>query len=162
VERRCDDSEEERTKGEAMAKQYQRSFGLRLANASMRLAVRLGIAPKQTYLLTVLGRRSGKPMTTPVNLVQLDGRRYLVAPFGERAWVKNARAAGRVTLQHGGKRETLAIEPATPEEAGPVLKQYLEHNSTTRSYFDAATAAPASAFVAEAAQHPVFRLTAIG
>jgi len=145
-----------------MAKQYQLNFVLRLANAVMGTAVRLGIAPKQTHLLTVPGRRSGKPMTTPVNPVGLDGRRYLVAPYGERAWVKNARAAGRVTLQRDSKRETMAIEPATPEEAGPVLKQYLAQNSVTRPYFDATADAPVSSFVAEAAQHPVFRLPAIG
>jgi deazaflavin-dependent oxidoreductase (nitroreductase family) len=144
-----------------MAKQYQLNFVLRLANAVMGIAVRLGFAPKQTHLLTVQGRRSGKPMTTPVNLVWLDGRRYLVAPYGERGWVRNARAAGRVTLRRGSKSETMAIEPATSEETGRVLKTYVAQNSITRPYFDATADAPVSTFVAEAAKHPVFRLTAI-
>ena len=50
------------------------------------------------HLLTVRGRKSGLPRTTPVNLIEYQGRRWLVAPYGEVAWVRNVRAAGEVEL----------------------------------------------------------------
>ena len=48
------------------------------------------------HLLTVRGRKSGLPRTTPVNLIEYQGRRWLVAPYREVAWVRNVRAAGEV------------------------------------------------------------------
>ena len=86
------------------------------------------------------------------------GERWLIAPYGERQWVKNARAAGRVTLGRGLQQETLTVEEVGPLEAAPVLKQYLGETPITRSFFKVAADAPLADFVREARQHPVFRL----
>jgi deazaflavin-dependent oxidoreductase (nitroreductase family) len=141
-----------------MALTYRLGTWRRAVNAVVRAFLRAGLAPPRTYLLTVTGRRTGRTYATPVTLVE-DGRdRWLVAPYGEVAWVRNARAAGRVTLGRGRRAETLDAVEVRPEVAGPVLKRYATEVPVTRPFFDARWNAPVAAFVAEAARHPVFRL----
>jgi deazaflavin-dependent oxidoreductase (nitroreductase family) len=84
-----------------MAATYRLGTARRLGNAAITALLRLGLGPRHTYLLTVLGRKTGRPMTTPVTLVETGGRRWLVAPYGDVAWVRNTRAAGRVSLRRG-------------------------------------------------------------
>ena len=95
-----------------MRKTYRRSPGRRALNAVVRPLARLGLTGPRTYLLTVPGRRTGRLWSTPVTIVEHDGHRWLVAPYGERNWVRNARAAGWVNLRRGRRRERLAVEPA--------------------------------------------------
>ena len=141
-----------------MAATYRLGRGRRLMNAMMRAAIRTGIAPGRYVLLTVRGRKSGKPHSTPVIVLAHRGDRWLVAPYGERAWVRNARAAGEVTLNRGRHRETVAIEEVSPEEAAPVLKHYLTQTPITCPFFDVTPESPLADFLREAPQHPVFRL----
>jgi deazaflavin-dependent oxidoreductase (nitroreductase family) len=129
---------------------------VRFVNHLMRLLIRWNIAPAQTYLLTVPGRKSGNLYSTPVSLVQEEGRRWLVSPYGQISWVKNARAAGQVTLSRGGKRETVRIQELGPEESAPVLEKYLRLEKIVQPYFEVTPDSPLEAFVAEAARHPVF------
>jgi deazaflavin-dependent oxidoreductase (nitroreductase family) len=56
-------------------------------------------------LLTVRGRRSGVPRTTPIALVEIDGRRWVIGTFGDTNWVRNLRAAREATLTVGRKRQ---------------------------------------------------------
>jgi hypothetical protein len=91
--------------------------------------------------------------------VELDGKRWLVAPYGTVSWVLNARAAGRVALRHGRKTRDYSIREASPGEAGPVLKRYVALAAISRPYFRAGKDAPVEDFAAEADQHPVFELT---
>jgi deazaflavin-dependent oxidoreductase (nitroreductase family) len=141
-----------------MARPYVLTRPLRLVNAAGRVALRFGLAPPGAYLLSVRGRRSGRRYTTPVALIEEPGRRYLVAPYGEVGWVRNARAAGEVELRRGGRHERLRIHEVEPAEAGPVLRTYARKNRIVRPYFDARHDGPVEAFVAEASRHPVFRL----
>jgi hypothetical protein len=78
------------------ARQFRPSRGRRVGDAIMSVFVRAGLVPS-TYLLTTRGRKTGRPLTHPATVVEQDGRRWLVAPYGEVSWVHNARAAGRVT-----------------------------------------------------------------
>jgi len=78
----------------AIAKTYRLTQVRRFANVLMRLLLRLGLAPRTTMLLTIAGRRTGTPRSTPVTMVEEDGQRWLVAPYGPVGWVHNARAAG--------------------------------------------------------------------
>jgi hypothetical protein len=93
-------------------------------------------------------------------VVEDDGRRWLVAPYGAVSWVHNARAAGRVTLRRRGDRRDYAIREVPAEEAGPILKRYVAvaTATATRPYFGADKNAPVEDFVAEADRHPVFEL----
>jgi deazaflavin-dependent oxidoreductase (nitroreductase family) len=124
----------------------------------MRAALRLGLAPKRYYLLTVTGRRTGQPRSTPVIVSELDGARWIVSPYGERGWTKNARAAGRVTLSRGGSHETVSLREVPAVEAAPVLKQYLRDTPITRPFFGVTPESSLQAFEQEAPRHPVFRI----
>jgi deazaflavin-dependent oxidoreductase (nitroreductase family) len=141
----------------APARQFRPSRGRRVGDAIIGVFVRAGLVPS-TYLLTTRGRRTGRPLTHPATVVDQDGRRWLVAPYGEVSWVHNARAAGRVTLRRRGDRRDYAVREVAPGEAGPVLKRYVAVATATRPYFDADKDAPVEDFVAEAGRHPVFEL----
>ena len=141
-----------------MATGYRLSTTRRLVNALVQPLIRLGLAGRHTYLLTVEGRKSGRCYSTPVKLVVEGDKRWLVAPYGERNWVKNARAAGWVELSRAGHRERLRISQAEADEAGPVLREYLRHTPVTRPFFDARGDDPVETFIEEASRHPVFRL----
>jgi len=62
-------------------------------------------------------------------------------------------------MRHGRTKREYALREASPAEAGPVLKRYVEVAAKTRSQFDATKDSPAADFVAEADRHPVFELT---
>jgi hypothetical protein len=94
-----------------------------------------------------------------VTLVEAEARRWLVSPYGEVAWVRNARAAGRVTLARGRHAETVTVRELPPAESAPVLKRYITEVPITRPYFDVRPESPLDAFVAEASRHPVFLIT---
>jgi deazaflavin-dependent oxidoreductase (nitroreductase family) len=142
----------------AMAATYRLGLGRRLLNLVVRGALRAGIAPPRYALLTVPGRRSGIPHSTPVIVLRRGADRWLVAPYGERQWVRNARAAGRVTLSRGRRRVTVPVEEVGAEEAGPVLREYVAQTPITRPFFAAPPDTPLADFVREAPRHPVFRL----
>ena len=141
-----------------MASRYRLGPGRRAVNRLVRLLLRLGLMPGPTYLLTVRGRRTGRPLSTPVTLVEEGGTRWLVAPYGDVGWVRNARAAGGVTLSRGRRSETLPIRELAPGDAAPVLQRYLARVPITRPYFDATPASPLTALLEEASRHPVFLL----
>jgi deazaflavin-dependent oxidoreductase (nitroreductase family) len=142
-----------------MAATYRLTPARRAANRVVRLLLTLGLMPGPTYLLTVPGRRTGRPLSTPVTLVEEGGQRWLVAPYGEVPWVRNARAAGRVTLRRGRRAETVSLRALGAAEAAPVLQRYVTRVPITRPYFDVTPDSPLTAFEAEAARHPVFALT---
>jgi hypothetical protein len=93
-----------------------------------------------------------------VTLVEENGERWLVAPYGEVGWVKNARAAGQVTLERGRRSETVGIAELLPNEAAPVLKKYLSRLLVVRPFFDVTPKSQIADFVNEAPRHPVFRI----
>jgi deazaflavin-dependent oxidoreductase (nitroreductase family) len=137
---------------------YRKSLWRRALNALVRPLARLGLAGRRTHVLTVLGRRSGKPWSTPVSIVETGGGRWLVAPYGERNWVLNARAAGWVELRRGRSQERWSVEEVGPEAAVPVLRDYYRRFAVTRPFFDVTLDSPESAWLAEAPRHPVFAL----
>jgi len=141
-----------------MASTYRLTPSRRAANRLVRLLLRLGLMPGPTYLLTVPGRRTGRPLSTPVTLVKEGDTRWLVAPYGDVAWVRNARAAGQITLSRGTRSETLPIRELPPAEAAPVLQRYITRVPITRPYFDAKPDSPLGDFITEAPRHPVFHL----
>lgn len=90
--------------------------------------------------------------------METGGQRWLVAGYGPANWVRNARAAGEVTLSRGGHQRRYAVAEPTPGEAVRVLRKYLTDIRVTRPYFDARPASPDSAIEAELARHPVLGL----
>ncbi len=118
----------------------------------------IGLAGPRTHLLTVPGRRTGKLWSTPVSIVEKEGKRWLVAPYGDRNWVRNARAAGWVQLQRGRRDERLVVEELSAADAVPVLREYYRQGRVTRPFFGVSLASSDEDWLAEAARHPVFEL----
>ncbi len=139
-------------------KPYRRSYWRRALNAVVRPLARLGLAGPRTHLLTVPGRKTGQLWSTPVSIVERDGDRWLVAPYRDRNWVKNARAAGWVELRRGRRKERLAVEELSAEDAVPVLRRYYELSRVARPMFDVDSASSEPDWLAEATRRPVFRL----
>jgi deazaflavin-dependent oxidoreductase (nitroreductase family) len=144
-----------------MARTYRVGPFVRITNAFMTTLLRRGVEAGGNVLLTVPGRKSGAPRTTPVTILTWNGERYLQSPFGEVNWVRNLRAAGQATLTRGRQTEAIAVVAVSPAEAAQVYKATIaSYPSFVRRYFDVATDAPIEAFEAEAARHPMFRIVA--
>ena len=141
-------------------REFHMSAADRVGNAVFSMLTRAGIGP--AHLLTTRGRKTGRPRTTPVILVQQDQQRWLVAPYGAVSWVLNARAAGRVTLRRGRDRHDYTIRELPPAESGPILQRYIRIAPAARRWFQAGKDSPAEDFIAEADRHPVFELTPVG
>ncbi len=146
-----------------MSKTLHHNFVDRINDALITTLLRAGVKMGTASLLTVRGRKSGQPHTVPVLLVEQDGERWLVAPYGVVQWVRNIRAAGTATLTRGRRSEVISVTELPAQEAAPVLKQYLllQHAADVRSYFDATKDSPLEAFEREAARHPVFQITTV-
>lgn len=144
-----------------MANTLHLTFADRLNDAVLTTLLRAGIKVGTMSLLTVRGRKSGRPRTIPVLLVERDGQRWLVAPYGVVQWVRNIRAAGTATLTRGRRSEAISVSELPAREAAPVLKQYLavQHAADVQAYFEATKDSPLEAFEREAARHPVFKIT---
>ncbi len=100
---------------------------LRLFNPLARRLISAGMptgAPN--ILLTVRGRRSGKPRTVPVSMLEFDGRRFVQASYGESGWAANLRAAGEATITDHGRRVPVQAVELPPEEAGAILRRALQ------------------------------------
>ncbi|MCR6490570.1 nitroreductase family deazaflavin-dependent oxidoreductase [Amycolatopsis sp. OK19-0408] len=143
-----------------MAREYRLGVTRKAANVLVRalLARGLPITGGTGFLLTTRGRKSGVDRTTPVNVLEVDGDRWLVSPYGRVGWVHNLRADATARLWRGRRRETWEVEEADAATAGRILRVYVRKIPVTAPFFDAKLGDPADVFAAEADRHPVFRL----
>ncbi|MBL8775957.1 MAG: nitroreductase family deazaflavin-dependent oxidoreductase [Acidimicrobiales bacterium] len=100
-------------------------FTLRVMNPTVAWLARHGISLLGSRELRIVGRRSGLVRTNVVNVLELDGRRYLVAPRGTTEWVRNLRAAGEGELRIGRRVEAFAALEVDDADKLPVLRAYL-------------------------------------
>lgn len=134
------------------------SSGEKLFNRLFGFLAGMGIAPSFIYLLEVKGRKSGKISSTAINLLEINGKQFLVAPRGRTQWVRNAEAAGEVTLKRGARRR-FRLRPLNDSEKPQVLKTYLtNYKSAVGKFFPIAPGAPIEEFAKIAAGYPVFEL----
>lgn len=132
-----------------------------LFNRSFGFLIGLGIGPKFLYLLQVRGRKSGKIYSSPVNLMEVGGKQILVAPRGRTQWVRNAEAAGEITLKRGSSLRQFGLRPIADGEKPALLKEYLDrYASAVKKFFPVAAGSPAEAFRDIAGNYPVFELVA--
>ncbi|MFI6452526.1 nitroreductase/quinone reductase family protein [Streptosporangium amethystogenes] len=117
------------------------------------------LTPRRTATLEVTGRRSGRQISLPIAVTELDGQRYLVAMLGPNAnWVRNVRAAGgRAVLRRRG-REQITLDEVPVTERAPVLRRYLAIAPGARPHVPMNRHAPLSEFEKIAHQYPVFRI----
>ena len=133
----------------------------KLFNRTLGFLVGLGLGPSHIYLLEVRGRKTGKLFSTPVDLLELQGKRYLVAPRGRTQWVRNAEAAGEITLKQGSKRQKFHLHPIPDAEKPPILKAYLDtFKREVQRYFPIPAGSPAESFAAITGSYPAFELLA--
>jgi deazaflavin-dependent oxidoreductase (nitroreductase family) len=90
--------------------------GINLFNALARPLLAAGIPMGFNGLLTVLGRTSGVPRTTPLAIIEVGGRRWIWAPWGEVQWVRNLRAAGRATIEVRRRTSEVTATELDPEQ----------------------------------------------
>ncbi|MGH7301118.1 MAG: nitroreductase/quinone reductase family protein [Candidatus Rokuibacteriota bacterium] len=128
-------------------------------NRAFGVVVGLGLGPRDYYLLQVRGRKTGRRYATPVNLVELQGKRFLVAPRGRTQWVRNAEAAGELTIKRGWNSRRSRIRPLPDGQKPPVLRAYLDRfRLTVQRYFPVPAGSPPEAFAGIAGRYPVFEL----
>lgn len=118
---------------------FERTF-----NRLFGFLVGLGLGFPYNYLLQVRGRKTGKLYSTPIDLLELDGKCYLVAPRGRTQWVRNAEAAGQVTLKKGRQSQTFRLRPLEGSEKLRVLQAYLDRfRREVQTYFPLPAGSPA-------------------
>jgi deazaflavin-dependent oxidoreductase (nitroreductase family) len=137
----------------------------KIFNNMVALFTRAGVSVLGSRVLEVRGRVSGEPRRTPVNLLTLDGRQYLVSPRGHSQWVRNARAAGgELDLLLGRSRSHYRAVELTDEEKVPVLRAYLRRWKAEVGVFFGGVGPDSTdeELAAIAPRHPAFVLEKIG
>lgn len=105
---------------------------------------RLGLAST----LAVAGRKSGAERTVSVNVLEHQGKRYLVSPRGETDWVRNVRASGHAELRRRGHSERIRVSEIAAQDRAPLIAAYrAEWDSQVKRYFEQ---------LPDPADHPTF------
>lgn len=100
---------------------------LKYANKVVTALLRLGVPisrRESPVVLTVPGRKTGKPRSTPVTPMIVDGKRYVVNGYPGADWVRNVRAAGQATCTQGRRTETVRMVELSAAEARPILREF--------------------------------------
>lgn len=128
-------------------------------NRSTAMLALAGLSPRRLVVIEVRGRRSGRLVSLPVVVADLDGERYLVAMLGRQAnWVRNVRAAnGDAVLRHG-RREHVRLREVEPAARAPILQRYLQVAPGARAHVPVDPHAPLAEFERVASDFPVFRI----
>ena len=120
---------------------------------------RLGISLAGHRTLTVRGRKSGEPRTTPVNPLEFEGDTYLVAPRGTTQWVRNLRAVKEGQLKLGRRTHRFRGEEVADADKLPILQAYLDKWAWEVGTFFELPKDPSAEQVREIAHlHPIFRV----
>jgi deazaflavin-dependent oxidoreductase (nitroreductase family) len=140
---------------------YQRPDAItkHIINPLIMALTKLGVSMRGSRVLAVRGRKTGKVQEVPVNPIEVDGARYLVAPRGNTQWVRNLRVAGMAELRVGQRRERIQATELANDAKLPVLRAYLRrwHKETGR-FFGVDAGAPDEELRRRAPDHPVFRI----
>jgi deazaflavin-dependent oxidoreductase (nitroreductase family) len=145
----------------------------------MRLGLRRGLPAGPNVLLTVRGRVTGRPYSTPVAMWEFGNRRFVQASFGEVSWVRNLRASGEVVIRRGRWSQAMHAAELSPNAAGQLMHDALagfRRPRLLRILLGPTVRPPAAIlhryrlrvderledYVAEAGRHPLFELVPIG
>jgi deazaflavin-dependent oxidoreductase (nitroreductase family) len=125
---------------------------VRLNVAMLRRGLKIG----SQYLLTLAGRKTSEPRSTPISIATVDGARYIVAAFAGAAWVGNVRAAGSGNLTRGGRTERVTLTEVPVADRGPILRAFLEQVRGGVRFFGGQTP---DEIVGGAESYPVFAVS---
>jgi deazaflavin-dependent oxidoreductase (nitroreductase family) len=145
-----------------MSQHYKRPdwFTAHVFNPLVAGLTRMGVSVAGSRVLEVRGRRSGEPRRTPVNLLTVDGTRYLVAPRGHTQWVRNLRASGEGRLLVGRRSEPFAAVELADADKPELLRAYLRRWKWEVGAFFGGVGpdSPDAELRRIAPDHPVFRI----
>ena len=135
-------------------------FTRNVLNKSVTGLSRMGVSVLGSRVLEVRGRTTGEIRQTPVNLLELDGREYLVSPRGNAQWVRNVRAAGELDLLVGRRRRHYRASELGDDEKIPILRAYLKRWKFEVGAFFGGVGPDSddAALRTEGSKHPVFVL----
>lgn len=135
----------------------------RVFNRAFGALVALGLCLPHNYLLQVRGRTTGRVHATPVNVLDMRERRFLVAGRGRTHWVRNAEVAGEVVLKRGSSSQRFRLRPVPGSEKPAILSAYLDRfRPTVQRYFPVRAGSTPEAFTAIVDRYPVFELLPSG
>jgi deazaflavin-dependent oxidoreductase (nitroreductase family) len=135
-------------------------FTRNVVNRVVAGLTRVGISVWGSRVLEVRGRKSGEPRRVPVNVLTVEGSRYLVAPRGETQWVRNLRVAGQGLLLLGGGRDRFVASEIADADKEPILRAYLKRWTWEVGVFFGGVKAnsPGEELRRIAPDHPIFRV----
>jgi hypothetical protein len=135
----------------------------RILGRTLAALVRIGLVRGHFYVLEVRGRKSGRTISLPVDPIEIAGHRYLVCARGNSNWVRNARAAGEITLVRSLRRRRYILRELSLTARPPVLKAYLDRFAgEVQRFFPVSRGSPVEAFADLASRYPVFELISPG
>ena len=142
------------------ADRYLNSNGTQVFNRMVAGLTKLGVSILGSRVLYVRGRRSGELRSTPVNLLTVDGTKYLVAPRGHTQWVRNLRVAGTGQLRVGRRVETFTPTELADEAKPAILRAYLKRWAfEVNAFFDGVNAkASDEELLRIAPGYPIFKI----
>jgi deazaflavin-dependent oxidoreductase (nitroreductase family) len=145
-----------------MAAHYRRPgwFTKHVFNPIVALLAQAGISVVGSRVLEVRGRKTGEPRRTPVNPLEYQGSRYLVAPRGHTQWVRNLRASGEGRLWLGRRSEPFVATELSDDDKPPLLRAYLKRWKAEVGVFFGGVGPDSSEEELRriAPDHPVFKL----
>ncbi|MEM7541395.1 MAG: nitroreductase/quinone reductase family protein [Pseudomonadota bacterium] len=119
----------------------------------------LGIGRSHNYRLSVRGRISGHIYSTPVNVLRMGAKTFLVSPRGETQWARNVRDSGELSLKRGNDEASYRASEIDSEAKIEILRDYIGRCAlTVQRYFTVAPQDSDKAYQATAQYHPVFEL----
>jgi deazaflavin-dependent oxidoreductase (nitroreductase family) len=145
-----------------MTQRYRRPgwFTQHIFNPLVAGLTRLGLSVAGSRVLEVRGRTSGQLRRTPVNVLTLDGKRYLVAPRGNTQWARNLRASGSGRLLVGRRGESFTATELADDDKPPILRAYLRRwKWEVGAFFEGISAdSPEDEIRHIAPKHPIFQV----
>lgn len=98
----------------------------RTFNGMIRRLAEAGVSVAGSTAVRVRGRTSGRMRTVVVNLLEIDGRRYLVSPRGNTQWARNARVAGEVEMGPTRSPRARRLVEVADDAKPDLLKPYID------------------------------------
>lgn len=138
-------------------------FTVRVFNPIVARCTRLGISIMGSRVLYVPGRVTGETRSTPVNVLEIDDRRFLVAPRGTTQWVLNVRAAGGCELRVGRRSESVRALELSDFDKPVILRSYLRPWTweVGRFFEGVGPDSTDAELLAVAPRHPVFEILTV-
>ena len=133
-------------------------IGNSVITALLRAGIKLNGLGYPMYLLTVRGRKSGLPRTTPIVVLMSQNEYYLGSPYGMVDWVRNLLANGEAMLTRGRRMETFTARELSPQEAAPVLKEAFKKDNPFVRLYGVTPQSSWEDFERAALTHPFFHL----